>query len=225
MCSLLCITALVHTWHTYIHAKDAQTVGECRASELHRKEVKCRYFFCFPSMPLFLLFLFFYQLGQSCCGPWCKVPRARRWNSNMDHLTPVKTALLAERQALSACRGKCYAASQFPPSFPLSLSLSRSLSVSFPTLAHTRSAFPPILTPEYPANSLSPFSHPSLFPIFSHLSYSLTLYFAHLSLSFFFYLYLDCKSFAVTRLYVCVLMSFSCVTRVDKQSNQIWLKY
>ncbi|KAF3690812.1 hypothetical protein EXN66_Car006486 [Channa argus] len=35
----------------------------------------------------------------------------------MDHLTPVKTALLVERQTLSACRGKCYAASQFslPP--------------------------------------------------------------------------------------------------------------
>lgn len=189
MCSLLCIPALVHTWHTYIHAKDAQTVGECRASELHRKEVKCRYFFCFPSMPLFLLFLFFYQLGQSCCGPWCKVPRARRWNSNMDHLTPVKTALLAERQALSACRGKCYAASQFPPSFPLSLSLSRSLSVSFPTLAHTRSAFPPFsllsiqLIPSLlsPTHLCFPFSHifltlwHSTLPIYLCLSFSICI--------------------------------------------------
>lgn len=70
--------------------------------------------------------LFFFQLGQSCCGPRCRVPRARRWNSNMDHLTPVKTALLVERQALSACRGKCYAASQFSPSSPPRLPLSSS---------------------------------------------------------------------------------------------------
>lgn len=142
----------------------------------------------------------------------------------MDHLTPVKTALLAERQALSACRGKCYAASQFPPSFPLSLSLSRSLSLSLSVFPNTGSYSvcipPPILTPEYPANSLSPFSHPSLFPIFS-----LTLYFAHLSLSFLFYPYLDCKSFALTRVYVCVCVYahviLITVTRVDKQSNQI----
>lgn len=85
--------------------------------------------------------LFFFQLGQSCCGPWCRVPRARRWNSNMDHLTPVKTALLVERQALSACRGKCYAASQFSPASPLvSLSLPLPCFSLSPTLANSPSA-------------------------------------------------------------------------------------
>lgn len=89
----------------------------------------------------------------------------------MDHLTPVKTALLVERQALSARRGKCYAASQFSPSFPLSLTLSLPLPCS---------SLSPTLVNSPPASlSLSPFNllliPPLLLPIylFSHFLTSL----------------------------------------------------
>lgn len=95
-------------------------MGETRTSELQKEKVKCSVFYS-PAMPLFFIF---FHLGQSCCGPWCRVPGAQQWKSNMDHLTPVKTALLVERQALSAYRVKCYAASPFTPSFPQDLSLS-----------------------------------------------------------------------------------------------------
>lgn len=132
--------------------------------------------------------LFFFPAWPVLLWPWCRVPRAWRWNSNMDHLTPVKTALLVERQALSACRGKCYAASQFSPSFTLSLPLFLS---RFPFLLSLQNwlTFPLhrslSLSLESLTNSLSSASHLSLFLVFSHLAHTLTFNFTHLSSSFF----------------------------------------
>lgn len=90
----------------------------------------------------------------------------------MDHLTSVKTALLVERQALSACRVKCYAASQFTPTpqnkkKSPSLFLSGGLSLS-PTNLLLNSHLLPLI---YLCFS------------FSYLSHVLTLY-PSLSLSF-----------------------------------------
>lgn len=120
-----------------------------------RKSSEGFFFFPFPAISLF-----FFLLGQSCCGPWCRVPRARRWNSNMDHLTPVKTALLVERQALSAHRGKCYAGSQFP-SFPLNLSpVPLILLLNIPTFTpKTLVEIPSFLIPIFPFGKTSQFSN------------------------------------------------------------------
>lgn len=114
-------------------------MGECRR---RRAEAGGSQVWCFLLSCHATFLYFFFQLGQSCCGPWRRVPRAWQRNSNMDHLTPVKTALLVERQALSACRVKCYAASQFTATPPHCRRLSKPplSSPLSPTLAHPPSA-------------------------------------------------------------------------------------
>lgn len=119
-------------------------MAECRGGESTRgKEVKCA-FFCFfvvffPQLSCHATFLYFFfpQLGQSCCGLWCRVPRAWQRNSNMDHLTPVKTGLLVERQALSARRAKVRRSLSIyqPPPLPRLSKASASRPPCFPPAA------------------------------------------------------------------------------------------